>query len=117
MLYHSLSATDVVRDLDVGDDRHGASIAVRHEGEEDTVEELLGDGRVIERVCNVGLAGVVGIELGVDTFHGRDIVCVGRGGDGTPPLVGDLPGGEDPDVAGGPVVVDLLCMNMSQQAL
>ena len=107
----------MVSNTSVRDDVHGASIAVGHEREEDTVEELLGDRRVIERVCNVGLAGVVGIELGVDTFHGRDIVCVGRGRDGTPPLVGDLPGGEDPDVAGGPVVVDLLCMNMSQQAL
>ena len=66
--YHSLSATDVVRDLDVGDDRHGASVAVREQREEHATKELLGDVRVGQRGICYCLAGVVRVKLGVDTF-------------------------------------------------
>ena len=98
----------MVSDIGIGDDVHGASIAVRHEGEEDAVEELLRNRSVVERVRSNGLVGVMRVKLGVDALDRGDVVRVGGRGHGAPPLVGDLPGGEDADVAVVRVVVDLM---------
>ena len=99
--------TDVVSIILDRDHALDASIAIIDEREENTIQELLGDCRVIEAVSNIGNIGVVGVELRSHSFDTVHIGSVGRGGDSDPPLICNLTRSEGYDVATGRVIVDL----------